>query len=258
LFVLIGKIFASLVYPLGIAVILWATALICRWRRQHRLARRLVLAGVFLVLYFSQPWVADALTRSLEDDYPLRPAQELPRADAIVVLGGATGAPVPPRIDVDVGGAFDRLLFGMRLLRANKADYIILSGGVIASIVGSDMTEARRLRRLALEYGVADRAILLEEQSRSTRENALFTAQLLRQRQWQRVLLVTSARHMPRAAASFIREGIQVIPAPTDLIAVQRPLTIGRFLPNAEALRESHKAVKEYVGYVVYWLRGWV
>jgi uncharacterized SAM-binding protein YcdF (DUF218 family) len=71
-------------------------------------------------------------------------------------------------------------------------------------------------------------------------------------------LLVTSARHMPRAAASFIREGIQVIPAPTDLIAVQRPLTIGRFLPNAEALRESHKAVKEYVGYVVYWLRGWV
>lgn len=258
MFVLIGKIFAPLVYPLGLAAALWLGAVLCRWQRRRSMARRLTLAGIFVVLYFSQPWVGDALVRSLEDDYVQLKAQDLPRADAIVVLGGATGAPVPPRVDVDVGDAFDRLLFGVRLWRAGKADHMIFTGGVIASLEGSQVTEGQRLRQLALEYGVEAQAILTEEQSRSTYENALYTAPIVRQRGWGRVLLVTSARHMRRAVGVFKKQGVEVIPAPTDVIAVHRPLSVGRFLPNVDALRASHMAVKENVGICVYWLRGWL
>ncbi len=258
MFVLIGKIFAPLAYPLGLAAGLWLLALLCRVFHRTHDARRLVLAGIFLVLYFSQPWVGDALLRSLEDDFPQKLAKDYQEADVIVVLGGAIGAPVPPRVEVDVGGAFDRLLFGMRLWRAGKAEHLILSGGVIESLVGSDITEAQRLRQLALEYGVHDGALVLEERARSTRENAFYTAPLLHERGWNRILLVTSACHMRRAIGVFERQGVDVIPAPTDLQAVQRPFSVGRFLPNAEALRASHRAVKEYVGITVYWLRGWL
>ena len=120
------------------------------------------------------------------------------------------------------------------------------------------MPEAQRLRQLALEYGVDDRAILTEERSRTTAENALYTAPLIQQRGWKRVLLVTSAQHMRRSVGVFEAQGIDVIPAPTDAQAIDRPLSIGRFLPDVDALRMSHKATKEYVGILVYSVRGWL
>ncbi len=258
MFVMFGKIFAPLLYPLGIACSMWAAAVLCQWRGHRHLARRLIGSGIFIVLYFSQPWVGDAMMRSLEDDYLQLPAVDMPTADAIVVLGGMTGPHLKPRVDVDVNDAFDRLLYGVRLWRAGKAERLILSGGVITSIEGSQIAEAQRMRQLAVEYGVDEQAILTEERSRTTAENALYTAPIIRQRGWGRVLLVTSAQHMRRSVGVFQAQGVEVTPAPTDAQAVNRPLSIGRFLPDVDALRMSHKAAKEYIGLFVYWLRGWL
>ena len=111
---------------------------------------------------------------------------------------------------------------------------------------------------LATEYGVSADQMLLETRSRNTHENAVFVAQRLRQRGWQRVLLVTSASHMRRGVGVFERQGIDVIAAPTDFVVVDRPFSPMRLMPDVDALQASSRAFKEYVGIFVYWLRDYL
>ncbi|MBT4500043.1 MAG: YdcF family protein, partial [Gemmatimonadetes bacterium] len=166
--------------------------------------------------------------------------------------------PLPPRLEVDVGPGFDRLLHGMRLLRAGKGNFLILSGGTIPSLVGSEVTEAVQLQSLALEYGIQAEAILLEGRSRNTYENAIFTRELLEKHGLGKVLLVTSASHMRRSVAVFRTQGMEVIPAPTDVRVVDLPPNLGSLVPTLGGLEFSTIAIKEHVGWWVYRLRGWI
>jgi len=258
MFILIAKVLAPLTYPLGMSSLLWVAGALLYWRGQVAWSRRCCVGGIALVLVFSNPLVGDAFLGSLEDDFEIRPAESLPRADAIVVLGGVTSPAITPRVTVEVGDAFDRLLHGIRLWRAGRAPVIVLSGGGIPSLVGSDVPEAERLRILAEEQGVDPAALLLEVKSRNTHENAVFTAQILRQRGLRSTILVTSAAHMWRAQAVFAKQGLAPFPAPTDVRVTPKPLTLVQLLPNADALRASSMAMKEYVGFLAYWLRGWI
>ena len=157
-------------------------------------------------------------------------------------------------MSVHVGTGFDRLLHGMRLLRAKKAHVLVLSGG----IVGGGMSEAEQMQRLAIEYGIVPTTLLLEANSRNTRENAVNSTRLLNAMGLKRIILVTSGSHMRRAAAAFIHVGADVIPAPTDIEIVPKRWAFTRLVPTVQALQYSSRAIKEYVGYAVYWLRGWV
>lgn len=258
MFVLMGKIFLPLIQPLGFTFILWVAAVLCYWRGRRRVGKVLVVAGMVTIMGFSNPLVGDWLYGGLEDDFAVLTPEELPAADAIVVLGGMTHPPIPPRREVEVSDGFDRLLHGMRLLRAGKAPFLVLSGGSIASLTGSDLSEATSMQRLALEYGVDPGVILLEERSRNTYENGLYTREILQERGFERVLLVTSAAHMRRSVGVFRALGIEVIPAPTDVRIVPKPFNPGRLLPSLLGLDSSSRAVKEYVGWWIYWMRGWV
>lgn len=103
------------------------------------------------------------------------------------------------------------------------------------------------MREFLEDLGVPDSALLLETRSRTTRENAIYTAELLKQRGLQPVLLVTSALHMHRAKKLFESQGIEVETVPTDHEA--RPLSLWQWvLPDAGALENSGRAIKEFVG----------
>src|SRR5205085_6891262 len=78
-------------------------------------------------------------------------------------------------------------------------------------------TEAEAARTVLEEWGVPESAILVETRSKNTAENGAFSRDVLATRGIQRVLLVTSAYHMPRAVAAFRRAGLQVSPSPTDI-----------------------------------------
>ena len=255
--VLMVKSLTPIFSPLGLSLLAWVAALILYLRGYHSLARGGALFGIAVTLLFSNPIIGEALIQSLEDDYQAREPQRYPTAGAIVVLGGVTKVPVPPRVGIEVGDGFDRLQVGVRLLKARRAPLLILSGGAIASLSGSDSPEADRLRSLALEYGVDDRSMLLERASRNTHENAVLTGKLLGPRGIERIILVTSAWHMRRAEAAFQQLGIEIIPAPTDFEAVPRPMSVRRLLPDATALLYSTKAMKEYLGLLFYKLVGW-
>jgi len=255
--ILVGKLLTPLLSPLGLALLLWVAGALLGWRGHGAWGRRCRVGGCLLLLVLGCPLVGERLLHSLEGEYPLIPVAESPAAEAIVVLGGFTKPPIPPRLTTEVDEGFDRLLHGVRLWRAGKAPLMVLSGGNIPFLTGSALSEAASLCSLALEYGVDPQALLLEDASRNTHENALYTAQLLRERGLNRILLVTSASHMPRSAAVFRKQGFEVLPSPTDVQVVPRPLTLLQLLPAMESLAYSTTAIKERVGMWVYWLRGW-
>jgi uncharacterized SAM-binding protein YcdF (DUF218 family) len=259
MFPLISKLLTPLVAPLGIAFMLWLAAL-CAQLLRPRWRQPLLLAGIAVVLFFSSYGVGGWLMGRLESEYPALTAEESPQADVIIVLGGTTVPALPPRAHIEVGAGYDRLLHGLRLYRAGKAPYLLFSGGTIEVLTGTTESEAKQYLALAQEAGITAEHIVLEERSRNTYENALYAQQTMAARGWENALLVTSASHMPRAMAVFNALGIEVVAAPTDVRIVSSSHSLSFFdvLPTAFSLELSSPAAKEYVGWWVYWLRGWI
>lgn len=246
---LLAKILSQLVYPLLASLLLaaWAGVLL---RRNHRRSGGVLLTIALGWLWlWSTPAFSDWLRATLEQRFPPVAVEELPTADAIVVLGGALEAAKPPeRLYPDLGSAADRVWHAARLFHAGKAPLILASGGNLPWS-GVDRPEATVVAELLQEFGVPATAIVLETRSRTTRENRDNSLPTLRALGARRVLLVTSALHMPRALALFGATDLQVIPAPADFEAYDRdnahPL---RWLPDAQALADSSRAFKEYLG----------
>lgn len=242
---LLEKTIIALVSPLGTAWFLGLLAvLLAAWGRRRLAAFMGVLALAWLGVW-SLPVASHTLRGAIEAQHPLLVMDAVPRAQAIVVLGGgvlpARHKGQPP----DLQEAADRLTHGARLFRAGKAPLLVLSGGSNRAV--SATSEAEAMRQLLLEWGVPAQAMVLEERSRNTRENARFTAEILRSRGIRHILLVTSALHMPRARALFEAQGLMVTPAATDHEARSR-FTAADWLPDAQALHGSARAFKELLG----------
>ncbi len=253
-----AKILTPFLAPMGICTVLWLVGLCFYLRGRQNWSRYCFVTGGIVILSFSSQLVGSGLLGALEDDFDVVAAVDQRNADAIVVLGGVTEPPVFPRVEIEVGGGIDRLLHGLRLYRAGKAPVLIFSGGSLEWLTGSMMSEAEQFFHLAAESGVDESVLLLEERSRNTYENALYTHQMLKERGLNQVLLVTSASHMRRAVAAFRTQGVEVIPAPTDLRVSRKGFTLYQLLPTVNGLEKSTIALKEYMGWWVYRLRGWI
>ncbi|MBT8075939.1 MAG: YdcF family protein, partial [Gammaproteobacteria bacterium] len=99
---------------------------------------------------------------------------------------------------------------------------------------------------------------LLEDKSRNTRENAVFSKEIIDRYDCGQPLLVTSIAHMPRAVATFEKFGINVFPVSTDVRAYYKEShTVMDYLPDAEALEMTTNVMREWLGRKVYAWRGW-
>lgn len=245
-------------YPLPVGILLIIAALMCHWRRS-RIGTTLCLAAALLVLWLpSLPAISDHLRSSLESRHASLRAEDQPRAEAIVVLGGVLGGPRPPRKYSNLTAASDRVRYAALLFAADRAPLIVASGGSASSSPGA-VSEAELIAELLVELGVPRAAILKEMESRTTYQNACNTAELLERHRLSNVLLVTSALHMPRALATFRAAGVEAIPAATDFEIVSAENGgIWRWLPDAAALEGSTRALKEYLGISAYRWRGWI
>lgn len=262
MFLFLSKLLPLFLYPLGLACLLLLVALVVMWRRPRIAAGSIALALV-LLLVSSNDWVRDGLVRSLEWQYI--PTEGLPKAEAIVVLGGATKSALPPRPGVDLSEAGDRVLYGAQLYREGKAPRVILSGGRI-NWRGGGSSESADMATIMETLGVPKSAMLQDPTSLNTYQNAVNVKRILDEQNIQRVLLVTSAIHMPRSLLIFKRQGIDAIPAPTDFSVVRYENDDSKSLeqfwldlvPDAERLQHTSRALKEYIGLIVYRLKGWL
>ena len=240
---MLAALASALSYPLYASLTLAAVGAIAVLLRLHRIGIALFAAAFLWTAVWSVPVASDGLRSSLEDRNAVVAEESLPHADAIVVLGGATRYWWLHREDVDpweLGSS--RLAAGARAWLSRRAPIVILTGGR----GGRDASEAARMKTAIQRLGVPVSALVLEERSRNTEDNAANTARLAHPLGVRRILLVTSALHMPRAKLLFERQGFEVIPVPVPEKG-HRHTWRERWLPSPSALWRSGRALKEYV-----------
>ena len=255
--VLVDKILTVLVLPLGVAVgtgLLALLAFAFGWRRA---AAVLAVFSVVWLWGWSTPFPTRVLIGPLADPYPIQPVEMAPAADAIVLLGGGIKPVRRDMIYPDLTDSADRIWHAARLYHAGKAPLIIVSSGNVSGNLKPSTAGA--MRTLLDALGVPDDAIVIEERSRNTRQNAVFTERITADRGIRRVLLVTTYWHLRRAEAVFRRVGLEVIPVATDYKGKQGSrFFVWDLLPHISRLSFNSILVKEHLGYLVYRLRGWV
>ena len=253
MFFYLSKIFAGFFFPYPLFFLLAVFVAVRMQRSRLRLAFRLALFALYLL---SINPISGWLIGQLEERYAYRELHTLPQADAIVVLAGMldplTGVSDRP----EFLGSADRIFAGEELLRKNKAPVLLISGGS-GLMMQTGESEAVILQRWLNERGVP---VQIEAHSRNTAENAIETAKLAQQNEWRRILLVTSAFHMPRSVACFRKAApnLQIETVPVDYYRSRIfPGPEGLF-PAPSALSVSTMAMKEYIGLFAYWLRGYI
>lgn len=231
-------------------------ALVCLLLARRRAwARWVGGTALVLLLVLATPAVGLLLRAALESRVvPLAPSRlaALPeRGTAIVVLGGGRRLYAPEFPDGEALGAASlaRCRYGALLAR-NRGLPIAVTGG---RPDGGRHAEGTLMAGF-LEKELGQKVALVEDQSRDTWENALLSAHGLRRLGVRRVVLVTDAMHMPRAARAFAAQGLEVIPAPTGFEA-GRALGAIDFVPSVSGLWLSTTSLREHLGAVVYRLR---
>jgi uncharacterized SAM-binding protein YcdF (DUF218 family) len=226
-----------------------------------RLGRWLVLGGLGLLLFFSQSRVGTWLLRPLEQTYPaipeFVPGRPLPpgleRVRYIVVLGGGhkdeQGIPASGQLSPS---ALSRLTEAVRLWRALPDRRLVVSGPRDPG--KPDTSHADVLAAAAISMGVpADRIVRIDT-ARDTEEEAEAVKKLIANAP---AAVVTSAWHLPRAAALFKATGVDTLPCPADFLALENPQFQWTDLAcDIDGLQRSSWAVRERIGYLWFKLRG--
>ncbi|MDX9851147.1 MAG: YdcF family protein [Anaerolineaceae bacterium] len=267
MFVFLSKFLPLWLYPLGLIwLLLIAYLLLARKSAQASKGRWIIILVVVIIFLGGNRWVPAMLARTLEWRY--LPPEQLPSNSTVVLLGGGTESQQYPRQMTETNGAGDRVLYTAKLYQSGIVERIILSGGNIEWSGSRTTTPAQDMEELLLLMNVPKDVLILQDQSRNTAEDAQFSAEILRKRNIEEIILVTSTSHMWRSVALFEKQGIKVIPAPADYSityeswnSLWKPsfqdLMIG-LVPNAGNLSDVTYVMKEYLGFAVYRLRGWL
>lgn len=245
-------------YPPGLFIILLLALAAYLAKKNQKIS--VLVAGIAALLWLcSSTLLAKTLVMPLEKMYQplsMEHLQKIAQADtAMVVLGG--GAVLAPDVQGEgtlAGAAANRMLTAARLEHSILASTpIILTGGIVYA---DGACEAEIAKRQLMQLGIAEALLQTENKSRTTKENAFYTAEIARKRGYKHLLLVTSAWHMPRSVAIFRKacgENITIYAYPCDYIfASEEGINYRDFLPSAAALAWNMLALHEYGGMLMY------
>jgi uncharacterized SAM-binding protein YcdF (DUF218 family) len=252
----IAKIFWFIAEPSSLLLSIWLFGAILLWTRWFGFGRLLVAAAALITLANAMFPIGQMALKPIEDRFP--PVINLPnRIDGIIVLGGVVDEEVIGRRGIPrslVGPGSPRLDAFLELARRYPAAQHVFTGGSIQLINDRD-TEADVVRRIFARLGLDVTRIVFEDQSRNTWENALFTYRLIKPAPEERWLLITSARHMPRAVGVFRKVGWSVIPFPIDFVTDEELKLSPEFGLGAN-MNYVSEALREWLGLVAYHLMG--
>jgi uncharacterized SAM-binding protein YcdF (DUF218 family) len=194
--------------------------------------------------------------RPLEDRFPivLNDNNDGERINGMIVLGGGIDT---ARGQVVFNDAASRMMAAVGLARKHPEAKLVFTGGNASLFDRNTKTEAEAAGVMFRVFNIPIERVVLEDRARNTRENALFTHNLVTPKPGERWLLITSASHMPRAIGCFRAVGLDLEAYPVDFRtegnATDYWRPFGRF---ADALRMADLAIKEWVGLVNYYLAG--
>ena len=239
----LNKILPLIFSPIVVVLALILASLIFR--------KRFLAAAAALVLFIaSLPVVADRALLLVQGDLVRLKPGEVPRREAVIVLAGSLGytqglsGPMP-----EWGSAVDRVFAGIQLMQAGRADRVVFSSGNY--FPDNLSAEGELARDLAVGLGVDESRIMLSGRASNTADEARLIRPLFGKGR-PSIILVTSASHMPRAAAIFGEAGFEVTPFPVDIDIPLARRWNEAWLPDARALLKTDTAIREGLGHAYY------
>ncbi|MCG6533894.1 MAG: envelope biogenesis factor ElyC [Syntrophales bacterium LBB04] len=251
---LFKKIVSPLFSPMTLILVLFLIGLVLLlFTRRQKTGKAVMTFGVIMLALLGYGSFSDLLLIPLERQYPplmmesatggLSSSDSIHSAKWIVLLGGGhtanPGIPVTSQISNE---SLTRLVECVRIHRLIAGSKIILSGGAVYD----SSSEARTFAKVAAILNVNARDIVLDDVSRDTEEQAQNIRSIVGQ---DRIILVTSAYHMPRSMAIFNKAGLKPIPAPTNHLVKDRQMNAPEdFYPSPMGLLKAEHAMHEYLG----------
>ena len=199
------------------------------------------------------------LLAALEVPYARASLDDVPEADAVVMLGGAHERSRYDAFGMGATVAFDRPIMALELMRRKRAPVLVLGGGGFLE-VGKPTPDAVLIERWFAAWQLPAAPVLNLGINGTTHDEALSLKTLAAEKKWTRIILVTSANHMKRAEATFRATGLHIIPAACDFQSIGGVAATKAqgFVPTLDGFRVLDCYLHETVGWLTYRVRGWL
>ena len=246
MFFILSKIFAFLIRPIIWVFLLLICALFFKKKR-----KKLLLYSVLTFWIFSNAFICDEVARLWEVEAKgIENITE--KYDVGIVLGGISEYDFNYKM-LNFNEHADRLIFTEQLYYKGIIKKVLISGGS-GMLLYDEYREANAMKKHLINNGISETAIIIEDNSRNTKENAFFSAEILnRDFKNDDFLLITSANHMRRSLLCFEKAGIKVAFFPTDNTNSDRSFHLDYLLlPDSETFERWESIIHEWVGYIVY------
>lgn len=209
--------------------------------------KRLVTLIILLVFFFGNEVIYTRLVLAWQPKQVQIDDNQL--YEAGILLGGLSAFDKNGKGFLNA--ATDRLVEATILYKTKKIKRIIISGG---SIKSNRPKEAEFLYKQLLLLGVPKEDLIVENRSRTTFENAVYTKKIIDSLKLRPpYVLITSAMHIPRADKVFTKAGFQVVPFPSDFHVFDKKFNFSDYIiPDARTLDDWNIFLKEVVGIVGY------
>ena len=229
------------------------------YARRSARAGRIWLTAVCLLFWLAWTPLGSSIVAwpVATSDPPIQSPADARGASAIVMLGGGTISHIADGIGIDdLGASALRIIETVRVYRLLNDPLVIVSGGDTQQLV-PPRTEASAYREAAIRLGVPADRIVMEDRSRTTREEAVLLKPMLAERGIGRFVLVTAPTHMKRAVRALRAVGLDPVPSPTPLrgMNARSPWSL---VPEYESLAVSDEATYDMLATLYYRLRGWL
>ena len=255
MFFVLSKTLGYLLLPTNFLIAIGFVGAILMATRFASLGRKLVVASVLLLVICGLSPLGKVLLYPLEQRFPQWDATR-GAPDGIIILGGSIDADLSVSYGIPVvRGAPDRIITAAALARRYPNARVVFSGGS-ANLISNDAREADFAGAIFESLGIDQSRLIMERGSRNTQENAEFSKALVKPKDGERWVLVTSAFHMPRSIGLFRKAGFAVEAHPVDW-RVGRHDDLTSFSNVAiEGLARTDIAVREWMGLIAYRLTG--
>lgn len=240
---LLSKLFSFFLMPANWIILLGIAALLIRNKKWKK---GLLISFASLLIIFSNPF----LFKIAYEAWQIPPPKSPGNLEAVILPGGLSG------YDKNNIGYFnqsaDRFIQAANLFHQGKAQYVLITGGN-GRLDVENPPEAWFLKDELIRNGIPAEKIIVEDKSRNTKENAVFSrVKVDSMRLKGPFFLSTSDMHMRRCQLEFSKAGMNIVPYPCNYeVLSTRGAWYSHLWPDVSVIASWGRLIKEWIGYAV-------